>query len=327
MLEPYQHHQMVIRAVEKTVVISHWDIDGLASATMLTEYYKPLKTILSSVTATPKNILKAIDLIGYNGLIVVSDLNPQTNHARILREIFELAKEKKIEIVWIDHHEWDKTIYRLFIENSEVVWYLDDTSTVTADLVARRYGFLDKGEFYQKLVDLAIDDDYFINRYELTVMWRRILRWYGWGTRYKALSSLLKHELDPVWMRRLYYVEVKNIYENLIREAIARSDYIVTRNGIRIIVFQDVDPRIHPGEITLIAKKNKLLADIYIVRYPRGTSLRSDAVDVSMIARLLGGGGHRNAAGIPGKIDLSSILALISNIKIKAGESSDIVYA
>ncbi len=308
---------------KNVVVISHWDLDGLASASMLTEYYKPLKTILSSVTALPKNMLSAIDLLGENGLIVISDLNPQVKQVKDLVELLKLCRERNIRVKWIDHHEWDRVIYRLFHQYNDILWYIDDTSMVAASLVAQLYGFANK-EFYDKLVDLAIDDDFFLNRYELTIIWRRILRWYKWRMRYKALESFLKHEIDPPWLRRLYESEVKNVYENLIREAIGRSDTIITRNGLKVIVFQDVDPRVHPGEVTWIAKTNGLIADIYIVRYPRGVSLRSDKVDVSMIAKLLGGGGHSNAAGIPGRINLKSILTIISSINIK-NYSNDII--
>ncbi len=309
------------------IVLSHWDIDGLASASMLTEKYKPIKTMLSSITAVPKNLLKAMDLIGEYGEIIVSDLNPQINHLKDLAEIFRIAREKDITITWIDHHEWDKQVYRLFSQYEDIIYYLVDTTSVAAELVAIKYGFIDKDIFYKRLIELAVDDDYFLNKHELTIMWRRILRWYRWDTRYKALKSLLHHDLEPLWMKRLYLVEVKNLYENLIRESIARSDVITTRTGFKIIVFQDVDPRIHPGEVTWIAKENGLIADIYIVRYPRGVSLRSDAIDVSLIARLLGGGGHRNAAGIPGNIELSSILSLIDNLKTRLLEVDKIVYS
>ncbi len=306
----------VFNALSRTrVVISHWDIDGLAAAAMLTEKTRPLKVILSSITAVPRNLLKAMDIIGLDGEIYISDLNPQTSQLKDLSGILDVAREKGIRIYWIDHHEWDVQVYRLFAKYSDILWYLVDPSTVAAELVALKYGFVDRQGFYRRLIDMAVDDDFFLNRYKATIMWRRVLRWYKWETRYKALRSLLKHELEPLWMKRLYRVEVKNLYENLIREAIGRADYITTNHGLKILVFQDVDPRIHPGEVTLTAKENGLLADIYIVRYPRGVSLRSDAVDVSLIARLLGGGGHKNAAGAPGKISITSIIALLDRLE------------
>jgi len=299
----------------KTVVISHWDLDGLASAVIASMKFKPIKIFLASVTATPKYIHEAIKIIGRNGVIWVTDLNPQPNHIAMLNELFKLGRERKIQINWIDHHSWDRKVYDMFMKHSRNVWYLVDTETVTADLVARKLGLADN-EYVRRLVDLAIDDDFFLNRYELTIMWRRVLRWYKWPTRYKALDSLIKGEIRPRWLEELYYREVKNIYENLIREAIARSDVITTKNNIKIIVFQDVDPRVHPGEITMIAKQNGLIADIYVVRYPRGTSLRSSVYDVSVIAKKLGGGGHKNAAGIPGNIGLKNVIELIDHINV-----------
>ncbi|MGC9121768.1 MAG: DHH family phosphoesterase, partial [Thermogladius sp.] len=161
--------------------------------------------------------------------------------------------------------------------------------------------------FVEELLKLSYDDDFFLNKYELTVRWRRVLRWYGWEVRYKALESFKRRDLAPAWMIELYNREVSVVYENLIREAIARMD-IVEKDGFRIMIFPDVDPRVHPGEIVDVSEKNGLVAHLYIVRYPRGVSLRSDYIDVSSIARDLGGGGHARAAGIPGEVNLRAVL-------------------
>ncbi len=300
----------------KRIVISHWDLDGLAGATILNMSMKISKTYLSSITAIPKYINMAIQNIGVKGEIWISDLNPQPNQVNELRSLLKEAVNRKIKIYWFDHHEWDKSIYDMLIEFKDNIWYRVDPNTIASDLVAR-YFVLTDDKYVSKLLELAFDDDYFLNRYELTIMWRRILRWYGWPIRYKALDSFIKKNLKPIWMIELYKREVKNIYENMIREAISRSDTIITRQGLKIVIFQDVDPRIHPGEVTFIAKTNGLIADIYVIRYPRGISLRSDYIDVSLIARKLGGGGHRNAAGIPGFRDIDSLLSFIVSLEEK----------
>lgn len=296
----------------KRVVISHWDLDGIAGATIVNLYMKVSKTILSSITALTKYLASAINYVGRFGEIWVTDLNPQKKYAKDLRNILIEARRRKIKIYWFDHHEWDKKIYDTIIGFNDILWYRVDPRTTASDLVARYFDAL-HNEYVFKLVDLAFDDDFFINRYETTIMWRRVLRWYGWPIRYKALESFIKGEIRPAWMLEMYRREVKNIYENLIREAMGRVDSVVTKNGLQLLIFQDVDPRVHPGELTSIAKLNGLKADVYIIRYPRGVSLRSDYIDVAMIAKKLGGGGHKNAAGIPGLIDVNKILEIISN--------------
>lgn len=310
----------------KRIVISHWDLDGLAGATIINLYKKVSKTILSSITALTKYLATAITSIGRNGEIWITDLNPQVRYVKDLRRILIEAKHRKIMIYWFDHHEWDKEIYNSLIGFNDILWYRVDPSSISSDLVARYFDALDNS-YVSELVDLAFDDDFFINRYETTIMWRRILRWYGWPIRYKALKSFIRGELRPAWMLELYRREVKNIYENLIRETIGRADYVIAKNGLKFLIFQDVDPRVHPGEITLIAKQNGLFADIYIIRYPRGISLRSDYIDVSLIAKMLGGGGHRNAAGIPGLTDINKILEILaSEEKIKKEQLTILPY-
>ncbi len=295
----------------RTIVISHWDLDGLASATILALKLAPVKIWLASVTAVPRYLKKALEEFGPDQ-IWISDLNPQISQINDLRILIKQASIEGIKIKWIDHHEWDRKIYDLIHRYNETVWYLVDPSTVTADLIARRLRVRDN-PYINELVGLAIDDDFFMNRYELTIRWRRVLRWYSWGVRYKALNSFIGGEISPYWMNKMYEDEVKNLYENLIREALGRMD-VIEKNGIKIIIFQDVDPKVHPGELTDAAKKNGVTADIYIVRYPRGASLRSDYYDVSIIAKKLGGGGHPYAAGIPGKINVSKIIEIVTHM-------------
>ncbi len=294
----------------RTVVISHWDLDGLASAAILALKTAPVKIWLASVTAVPRYLRKALEEYSPDQ-IWISDLNPQAAQISDLRMLIKQASIEGVKIRWIDHHEWDRSIYDLIHQYDETVWYLVDPSTVTADLVARKFRVRDN-PYINDLVSLAIDDDFFLNRYDLTIRWRRVLRWYSWNIRYKALNSFIGGEISPYWMNKLYEDEVKNLYENLIREALGRMD-IIEKNGIKIIIFQDVDPKVHPGELTDAAKKNGVTADIYIVRYPRGASLRSDYYDVSLIAKKLGGGGHPYAAGIPGKINVSKIIEMVAH--------------
>ncbi len=294
----------------KTIVISHWDLDGLASATILALKLAPVKIWLASVTAVPRYLKKALEEYSPDQ-IWISDLNPQISQINDLRILIKQARIEGVKIKWIDHHEWDRKIYDLIHRYNETVWYLVDPSTVTADLIARRLRIRDN-PYINELVSLAIDDDFFMNRYELTIRWRRVLRWYSWSIRYKALNSFIGGDISPYWMNKMYEDEVKNLYENLIREALGRMD-IIEKNGFKIIIFQDVDPKVHPGELTEAAKKNGVTADVYIVRYPRGASLRSDYYDVSIIAKMLGGGGHPYAAGIPGKINISKIIEAVTH--------------
>jgi oligoribonuclease NrnB/cAMP/cGMP phosphodiesterase (DHH superfamily) len=292
--------------VVSRVSITHWDIDGLASAAFIYFKVRPVQQILASVTSLPNYLLEVLRQTPPVREVWIADLNPQASSLRALITFLEEAKRRKIRVYWLDHHEWDPSVYRELVGFDDVLTYVVDPNYTAADLVASKLG-LRGDKFVEELVKLSYDDDFFLNKYELTVRWRRVLRWYGWEVRYKALESFKRRDLAPAWMIELYNREVSVVYENLIREAIARMD-IVERDGFRIIIFPDVDPRVHPGEIVDVSEKNGLVAHLYIVRYPRGVSLRSDYIDVSSIARDLGGGGHARAAGIPGEVNLRAVL-------------------
>ncbi|AFK51517.1 putative phosphohydrolase, DHH superfamily [Thermogladius calderae 1633] len=288
------------------VSITHWDIDGLASAAFIYFKVRPVQQILASVTSLPNYLLEVLRQTPPVREVWIADLNPQVSSLKALITFLEEAKKRRIRVYWLDHHEWDPGVYRELVGFDDVLTYVVDPNYTAADLVASKLG-LRGDKFVEELLKLSYDDDFFLNKYELTVRWRRVLRWYGWEVRYKALESFKRRDLAPAWMIELYNREVSVVYENLIREAIARMD-IVERDGFRIMVFPDVDPRVHPGEIVDVSEKNGLIAHLYIVRYPRGVSLRSDYIDVSSIARDLGGGGHARAAGIPGEVSLRAVL-------------------
>ncbi|MEM4475352.1 MAG: hypothetical protein QW405_02950, partial [Fervidicoccaceae archaeon] len=84
-------------------IISHWDIDGLASAVLVARYLNvdPSNIRLSS-TGSVEKFVKELFKAGV-GRIFVLDLNPD---AEALREILKRARSRGRGLVIIDHHEW-----------------------------------------------------------------------------------------------------------------------------------------------------------------------------------------------------------------------------
>ncbi|MGC8953096.1 MAG: DHH family phosphoesterase [Desulfurococcus sp.] len=299
----------------RKAVVTHWDIDGLASNTIISRYTRPDKKVLSSVTSTFKYLMSLFEE-GYSE-IVVADLNPQLTDLNNYVNLFNAMRKRGCIVKWLDHHLWPEGVEKTFIEFSDVVSYINDPFTVTADISANFVNAA-RDRFVTMLIELAFDDDWFQGKYELTTIYRRILRFYKWETRYRVLESLLAGDIAPRWMLELYRLEVKNIYENLIREALGRAE-LVERKGVKILVFPDVDPRVHPGELISVAEKNGFTSHVYIVRYPRGVNLRSDYVDVSKIALKYGGGGHRKISGIPGRVDIETLInEIVRAIEVEA---------
>lgn len=305
----------MLRTVRRRGVITHWDIDGLASAVILSRVLNPEKKVLSSVNSVTRYIEELLSL-GLNE-IWIADLNPASSMKNQLNMALEKARMVRAKLYWFDHHQWSQDMVSLFNQYPDVVFFMHEPSMVASDIVANHFG-VGGNEYYRKLISLAYDDDFFENKFEITRVYRRVLKWDGWDIRYRVLESLLQGDLEPRWLIDYYVNEVKNVYENLIREAIGRME-IVEKNGVRLLVFPDVDPRVHPGELIEVVAGQGFHAHAYVVRYPKGVSLRSDYVDVSQIASQYGGGGHSRVAGIPGGVRMENILKTLMEAFEKHG--------
>lgn len=282
-------------------VISHWDLDGIISAALIVrhrlsknEYNTRVR--LSTINALAKNLYiflnKQLMKEPHNHLIIL-DLNPLKDGYELIRNALEVAIDYGIRVYWIDHHSWNGSI----MEDLEAlgVEIVLDKNKVTAEIIAKIFNLRDR--YSKDLVELARDDDLFLNRYEYTIYWRRILRWFDWNVRYKALQSFIAGDIWPEWARGLYG-QIHGHYSKLMEKALTNT-VVKDYGGFRVAISYSIDQRLHAGEIQDMLIKNDIRADIYIVVYPNAISLRSNVVDVSDIARRFGGGGHPKASGIP----------------------------
>ncbi len=292
------------------IIISHWDLDGLTSAALVARRLRDVTTVLSTITALPRYLSQVVSLSAVARIreLYILDLNPQPGR---LDEIYMLIRELRdndVQVTWIDHHEWEHS-YKYHIEEAGARVYLD-TGEVTAGII---YGMLwDKpDEYASRLVELAYDDDFFLNRHEVTVKWRRVLRWYRWNVRYNAYKSFRKGVIWPRWAETLYR-NIADEYTELLEKAVA-STYTYEVAGVKVVVAEDVDQRLHPGEVYESIVGNGINGDIYIIMYPNGVSMRSDTMDVSLIAKKLGGGGHKRAAGVSGAVTIKQIMKAIAD--------------
>ncbi len=286
-------------ADRRAYIISHWDLDGLSSAALICRAYGEdrCKVRLSSVTAILLNlkhfIAKESVKRAYTDLYLL-DLNPQQDSAYLVLRVVQDVKALGIRVHWYDHHEWGDEFKRRMSElGADVV---NDTDSVTAEIVMKKLNL--PSEYSAKLVDIATDDDRFINRYELTTYWRRILKWFDWDVRYRALESFKAGDLWPKWAQELYD-EMKYGYEKLLEKAYYSTIVIRVSDEVSVALLNNVDRRIHAGDVQAYLVDKGVVADAYIVVYPNSISLRSNAIDVSIIAKELGGGGHKGASGVP----------------------------
>lgn len=299
-----------------TYIISHWDIDGIASAALIARSTNITKTRitkirLSTISALPTNLNYALSKSFYIQPftnLVITDLNPLPQTIDTMVSLLSKAIDIGVKVYWIDHHVWRSEVIDT-LKSIGVKVYID-TSRISAEIVKDLIGINDMAS--NILVELARDDDLFHNKIPYTKKLRRILRWYDWKIRYKVLKYFIN---GIIWTNTLekLYTQISREYQALIRKSISKH-HVYNIKGLKIIVVDDVDPRIHPGEIQEEIEKMGLSADLYVFIYPTATSLRSNHIDVARIAMSLGGGGHPRAAGIPEALDVDTLLSYLSKI-------------
>ena len=290
-------------------VISHWDIDGIASAAILAHYMGvPIENIRLSSTGRIHVFFKELLNAGVNRIYIL-DLNPNfTVASRIASE-----SSVKHEVIWIDHHRWHDEALDVVrgCRNHRLI--VDPESPCTAIMIATELlRDVELKDPHKLMLRLAIDDDTFNDKLELTRRWRMLLRWGDWSLRYKILEDWIDGIIWPSWAER-EYERVRGDYERLLAKALGTIE-IANASGFKIL-FAYPDEKIHPGDLQrAIENIAKERADVYVFIYERGVSLRSNILDVSRIAKMLGGGGHRNAAGAKMNTDRENVKNIIINL-------------
>ena len=285
----------------KNVVVSHSDVDGVVSAALIHRISKDVKVIgcyLSSIRALTRSLNLAVNNVLVNGAshLIISDLNiASTNQLQVVKSILSKLTGIGVEVYWFDHHRWfEKYIKEL--EEIGVYMHIDE-NLVAAEIIAKYFNINDP--YSLKLVELAVDDDRFINENPLSTKWRRVLRWYDWSFRRKAVKALAEGDIWPKWADEAYKA-IEEQYNNMLKKIVEELK-VVNINEYRTAIIFNVPGKIHPGDIHLELLSRGLEADIYILVYSGGTSFRSKVIDVALLAQKLGGNGHTHSAGAPVK--------------------------
>ncbi len=295
--------------VEKTLVIAHGDLDGIATAAITKHNVENANVELISVGRFPDCLEQKIGK-RYRRLIV-ADLCPnpsQTN--RVIRALKNISKET--EVLWFDHHLWpSKTINEVLATGAKLVL---DTERVAAEIALDEIGDHAR-EIERRLAEIARDADLLLNEDTLAVKWRRLLHWNRgrWRLKYMALNAFIEGVLWPDWAEKTYRT-VEKLYRRELRQA-HTSTLVTYTSGIRV-AFTTADERLDPGDVQLMLRDKGFRAEVYVILHRNSVSLRSKHIDVSRIARILGGGGHKWSAGAPLRGDSGEkIRAVISAIE------------
>ncbi|MEM3229259.1 MAG: DHHA1 domain-containing protein [Fervidicoccaceae archaeon] len=276
-------------------IISHWDIDGIASAAMLATTLGVSKdNIRLSSTTKTHYYLKELKKARAKE-IYIADLNPGPDIAELILK--ETTKKCQTRIHWIDHHLWDDDTLETLKLCSNIELILSPSAECTSKLIIQTVlrGY-DIPSHLLDLMNLAEDDDTYSNKYELTPKWRIILRWGDWEIRYKTLESWIDGYIWPKWAQE-FYEKAHREYRELMEKAIGTAEYSLFDE--KRIIFLYPSEKIHPGDLQrFVEERSGSKADVYVFVYKKGISLRSKTVDVSLLAKAMGGGGHKYAAGV-----------------------------
>ncbi|MEZ0290040.1 MAG: DHH family phosphoesterase [Sulfolobales archaeon] len=285
----------------RRVLVSHEeDIDGLASAALLLRVYRDSDVILTNyhrgkwMYAIRK--IRALCSVSKNLQIFITDLNLKTWMIEELDKALKRCYEKKV--IWIDHHVWDEESIEIIKKLSYVEVYGDREHTAT-ELVASFIGL--KDEVTELLTELSRDSDYGLFRNPLTEPLTDLIRYLVYVARRKSrLVKLVKRfSRGVVWDSYADFTwGIAVEYKRRVLEEARKSLIETSINNCRVL-FIFANPMLSSGVILNTLDRQY---DIAFTIYTNGSitiarSRDQRIIDCSLIARRLGGGGHRHIAG------------------------------
>ncbi len=278
-------------------VISHVDLDGIASAALLVRWSRVRGKRVSWDIVGVRGLYRVLvnrmrQLLGLPGrsVVVVCDVSPRESEARVYAS---LIRPGKLELIWFDHHEWPNGVREYLEKNAVTV--VHDRSDVTAALVHKTLEFSDA--VAQRLVELARRDDSCSRDPEgLVEKWRLVLRLGSRQDLERAVQDLADGKIWPQWANEVYMNNYQEYYKKVKTTAV--STY--TFEGFRVAVAVP-PPDISACDLDLMGVlPGPNDADVVVIVYPRGLSIRTwGRLRANCIAEKLGGGGHSHAAGAP----------------------------
>lgn len=273
------------------VVITHTDLDGVASAAILA---RSLNRIDRYVFAQPQTLSRALSAIKCSDEceIYICDLSPNSGNFGTLLGILKKLVKAGARVWWFDHHVWDPSWVEGALDAG--IRLNQDTSTCSAGIVHRQFG---SGDSVSERIaraacslDLWVFDDWVGNFLARYVGYSKSEDW-----RRKAVAKLATGLLldEEVFMA----VEDSIDRELKILSEALRKCGVTDVCGVRVAYYyKSVKDHVTSYVAALLMSRFK--ADMAVICRRGSVSLRSRGrVDVREVALRLGGGGHHNAAG------------------------------
>ncbi len=312
------------------------DPDGLCSYLLLRRYYNKGNGVPVKTSYLGKEYLRRIDEFNPDYIFILDKPN-------VSEEFFDEVRERNLPIVWIDHHNIDKSSIPewvnyhnpLFSSGKEepvtklcydVVKKKEDLWIMVAGCIADKYFPKGYEEFLKKYPDLGIDSKVpFDILYHSQIGKISLMVGYGLNDRTSFVMKMirflinvrtpyevLEEKADNREMHKRFE-EVDSKLKILIKKAEENTsgEMIFFRYDSNISVSGIVANKLSydfPDKIIIVAKKKGVLANLSM----RGVGIRDKFLEAIKEIPGARGGGHENAIG--GQIDFDKLDVLEENL-------------
>lgn len=276
------------------VLITHTDLDGVASGALILKKYGSVDRIYFT---QPHHLHSRLAGVPNGSIVYITDIGLNKTSLNKIKESVKRILGSGGEILWFDHHVWEESWVNELTELG-VTLYVDRT-TCSAGVVSKYLGIEDSGELVKATcsVDLWLMNDWrgnFLSRYvgytggaswkEKTL--RKLINFDG------SIDSEISEVVEKAITKEL------KIYDKALKKAKIRE-----YGGIKLVYyFKDQEEHLTSYIANILMSRHR--ADVAVICRRGSVSLRSRSVDVRKVALSMGGGGHPKAAGASLKPDL-----------------------
>jgi len=273
------------------LIISHArDIDGIFSAALAIRKAKKENENYSLILIDYPEYDLLIDKIKNSGedRIIILDIGVNDNK---VKELIEALKSSKSFIIWVDHHVWENSTIKEVSKYCNLV--LGNNSATF--LFSRIFS---KDSFSRKLAKVADDSDFFINKLKISKKLSLIITYFNafskeklyWLAEYFSENTRLSRDMEELAEK------IEKEIEEARKEVEKKLEIIeIQKKRIGLVELSKILNPSFEGD-RLIKEKN-LSTCIMLFKNENSYSVSIRGEKALELAKLLGGGGHPNAAG------------------------------
>ena len=210
---------------------------------------------------------------------------------KIAKEVIEALKNSKSFIIWIDHHTWENTIVKEVSKYCNLIIGKNSATFIFSRIFSNDL-------FSRRLARIAEDSDFFKNKLKISKQLSIIITYFNafskeklyWLAEYFSENTKLTKEMEETAEK------IEKEIEKTRKEAEKSLEIIeIQKKKIGIIELPKV---LNPSfEGNRLINEKKLNTCVMLFKSEKGYKVSIRGEKALELAKLLGGGGHPNAAG------------------------------